>query len=100
MKVCIGGGTEWLRKNAAGVAYVGSFGGSDFLKPCFTFSMVMDAGRDVKGIIEVTSHEIGHTVGLLHDGTSITATDDYYAGKCVRKCTLYSQVVSDSALAG
>ena len=34
-------------------------------------------GNDEKGIAEAATHEVGHTVGLYHDGDS---TQEYYPG--------------------
>lgn len=47
----------------------------EFYQPAFVFPRMV--GDDVKSLAEVISHEVGHTFGLLHDGT---ATDGYYAG--------------------
>lgn len=54
---------------SGGVAYLGSFGQDT---PCWAFN-------DTEGTCsETISHEAGHTLGLLHDGT--TAGVEYYGG--------------------
>lgn len=58
-----------------GTAYVGVFDAPNnhqYYQPAFVFS----AGA--KGIAEAASHEVGHNLGLSHDGT--TAGVQYYAG--------------------
>lgn len=56
--------------SAGGVAYVDSFGSST--NPyCWVFNLTLN------GAAESGGHEIGHTVGLRHDGTSSRA---YYTG--------------------
>lgn len=71
-------GPDQNATGAGGVAYVGSFGslrtaGSTDI-PCFVFAGV---GAGAKFMTEAGSHEVGHTVGLLHDGTS---TQGYFGG--------------------
>ncbi len=76
IRVCIGGSSnDWFGGGAGGVAYLGSFDwNSD--TPAFVFSK--DLGPDYpKYIWEATSHEVGHTLNLEHDGT---ATEGYYGG--------------------
>ncbi len=55
---------------SGGVAYIGSFNFSD-LTPVYVFN----SGE--KSIAEAASHEVGHSLGLGHDGT---ATLGYYSG--------------------
>jgi len=66
---------EWYGSNTAGgVAKLGSFPWSGDT-PCWVFSDNLANGS--KYIAEACSHEVGHTLGLNHDGKSGTA---YYAG--------------------
>ena len=73
---CCMGGTyqDWLGESAGGIAYIGSFDwNSD--TPCFAFQ------SNVKSIAEAASHEVGHTLGLSHDGSSIISGQrEYYQG--------------------
>jgi PKD repeat protein len=61
--------------NAGGVAYIGSFSWSNDT-PAFVFSNMLSNGE--KYIAEAVSHEVGHTVGLSHDGVIGGAA--YYSG--------------------
>ncbi len=71
VRVAIGGSyNDWLKVPAGGVAYVGSFNWNTDT-PCFIFNV------GEIGVAEAASHEVGHTLGLYHDGTS---TVGYYAG--------------------
>ena len=55
---------------AGGIAIVNSFNaGTD--TPCFVYN------KSLTGVAEAISHEVGHTLGLSHDGTSGSA---YYYG--------------------
>lgn len=56
---------------AGGVAYIGSFNWSGEMV-CWSF---LSTGKNA---VEVISHEVGHTLGLLHDGRS--PSEAYYAG--------------------
>ncbi len=77
VRVCIGGSSsDWFGAGAGGVAYVGSFNwNSD--TPCFIFTAQLGSG-DEKYTAEAISHEVGHTLGLTHDGQ--TNGTEYYAG--------------------
>ncbi len=67
--------SNWYSTSAGGVAYVGSFSwGSD--TPAFVFTQQLGTSS-YKSIAEAAAHEIGHTVGLSHDGS---ATSSYYSG--------------------
>jgi PKD repeat protein len=65
--------------SAAGVAYLNSF--SDNIDtPCFTFA---EASWDAALIAGVTSHEVGHTVSLVHQGQDPGAggvRQEYFGG--------------------
>jgi hypothetical protein len=75
IRVVIGGSWEdWLGKSAGGVAYVTSFNW-DSDTPAFVFS-----NDSEKFAAEAISHEVGHTLGLSHDGTITNGKDSYYAG--------------------
>lgn len=76
VRVVISPTDAWF-PGAGGVAFLGYFdnivSGPDV--PCFAFSE--NVGNPLSGLTLVTSHEVGHTVGLRHDGTS---TEEYYDG--------------------
>ena len=74
IRVVISPSSSWYG-NAGGVAYVGSFNwGGD--TPTFVFSNKLGSGNE-KFTAEAISHEVGHTLGLSHDGGSGTS---YYGG--------------------
>jgi Ca2+-binding RTX toxin-like protein len=61
-----------------GIAYVGVFGNvGDFYKPALIFPENLGPNGE-KYVAEAVSHEVGHTLGLGHDGTS---TQGYYSGQ-------------------
>jgi uncharacterized repeat protein (TIGR01451 family) len=61
---------------AGGVAYLGAFNQvGDYLKPALVFPE--NLGNDEKNIAEAASHECGHNLNLLHQGTSAQA---YFLG--------------------
>lgn len=64
--------TDDALPGAGGVAYTGSFNWSGNIV-CWSFSTTG------KNAVEVISHEVGHTLGLSHDGRTSPA-DLYYAG--------------------
>eukprot|EP00775_Hariotina_reticulata_P009441 gene9441-9606_t len=78
MRVSIGGNNSWYGA-AGGVAYVGVFGRSDtYYQPAFVFPK--NLGPDYPRYIwEAVSHEVGHTLGLSHDG--VTGGSAYYQGQ-------------------
>ena len=65
------GSRETICPQAAGVATLYSFGDES---PCWTFLT-----DNPKYAGETTSHEVGHTLGLSHDGR--TPVEEYYSGK-------------------
>jgi hypothetical protein len=56
---------------AGGIAYIDSFNWSSDT-PCFVYN------TSLVGVSEAVSHEVGHTLGLSHDGTLSGAS--YYSG--------------------
>ncbi len=70
VRVVIGENT-WY-SDAGGVAYIGSFNWSSDT-PVYVFN----SGET--GIAEAASHEVGHALGLRHDGRG-TPSETYYAG--------------------
>ncbi len=67
---CVVTPTDTAAPDAGGVAFIGSFSNSD-TDVCWTFNVSGKVGGDT------SSHEIGHTLGLGHDGTP---TSGYYSG--------------------
>ncbi len=70
--------TSFACVGCAGIAYVGVFDNAldhAFTQPALAFSSALDGSA--KLIAEVVSHEVGHTLGLGHDGTT---TSDYSSG--------------------
>jgi len=64
--------------NYGGIAYVGVFDSvGDYNKPALIFPEKL--GNSEKNIAEAISHEVGHTLGLSHDG--VTGGAEYYTGQ-------------------
>ncbi|MDO5308289.1 MAG: choice-of-anchor Q domain-containing protein, partial [Planctomycetia bacterium] len=68
IRVVVGG----TGNNRGGVAYVGSFGPAK--QDCYVFPNSLGSA---KSIAEAISHEVGHTMGLNHDGQNAV---EYYGG--------------------
>jgi hypothetical protein len=78
VRVVIGGtATQWHKPDVAGVAYRQSFTW-DSDTPCYVFEEEL-ANGDPFSTAVCASHEIGHTLGLQHDGRSMPA-EEYYKG--------------------
>ncbi|MFN6538729.1 MAG: Calx-beta domain-containing protein [Nostoc sp. EkiNYC01] len=77
VRVAIGGSSyDWYGAGAGGVAYVGSFNWNTDT-PTYVFSK--ETFGDEKYTADAISHEVGHTLGLNHDGR-ITPAEEYYSG--------------------
>lgn len=77
VRVLIGASTPSPAPTAGGVAFLNSF--SDSVDtPCFVFPA--NLSNFSKYIADATIHEIGHTLGLDHDGR-LSPAEDYYAGQ-------------------
>ncbi len=64
--------------NPGGIAYVGVFDNTgDYYKPALVFPE--NLGNSEKNIAEAISHEVGHNLGLSHDGIINGAS--YYTGQ-------------------
>jgi hypothetical protein len=77
VRVVIGGSGSWFPQTAGGVAYVGSFNWSSDT-PVFVFENNLGDGNE-KYTAEAISHEVGHALGLNHDGRT-SPSEEYYAG--------------------
>lgn len=76
-RVVIGGSSmDWLGTAVGGIAYISSFNWN-IDTPVFVFPAQLSSG-DPKDIAESCAHEVGHTLGLHHDGTN--AGGEYYEG--------------------
>jgi hypothetical protein len=79
IRVAIGGSSyDWYDAGAGGVAYVGSFNWSTDT-PAFVFTQQLGGGNE-KYTAEAISHEVGHTLGLNHDGRK-SPVEGYYKGQ-------------------
>lgn len=71
---CIQTPTKDAAPTAGGVAYLNSFSNSSG-NPCWSYN-----SNNVRIMAMTISHELGHTVGLSHDGRITPSDEDYYGG--------------------
>ncbi len=77
IRVAIGGSwSDWYGTSAGGIAYVGSFDDNTDT-PAFIFSSNLSNGSE-KSVAEAATHEVGHSLGLNHDGAA--GGVEYYGG--------------------
>ncbi len=69
-------GNPCPHRGAGGVAYGGKFGEADYFEK-FQPAWVLDFVTIPSSVAAVASHEMGHNLGLTHDGTS---SEGYYGG--------------------
>ncbi len=77
IRVVIGGGSWWTY-GGGGITYVGSFNYSTDT-PAFVFPSQLGNGAE-KYTAECISHEVGHALGLMHDGRT-SPVEEYYSGQ-------------------
>ena len=80
VRAAIGTSSPSPAPGAAGVAYVDAFGwnyGTGYDTPAFVFSEVLS--NSAKYVADATVHEVGHTLGMDHDGRNSPA-EEYYTG--------------------
>lgn len=71
--------TMYSSCSCGGVAYIGTFdvtSSHSYYQPAFVFQRGLGTGA--KNLAEAASHEVGHNLGLSHDGNASTS---YYAGQ-------------------
>ncbi|WP_228048946.1 DUF4347 domain-containing protein [Nodularia sp. LEGE 06071] len=76
IRVVIGGNSDWLSRTINGIAYYSSFNWNTDT-PTFLFSDNLSESEQATA--NIISHEIGHTLGLKHDGR-IAPVEEYYSG--------------------
>lgn len=84
MRCIITSSTHWWSGTGAGVAYLNSWnraGGSTYSStvPCWVISNSTRIPLNARAIAGAVSHEVGHTLGLSHDGR-VGDGDEYYNG--------------------
>jgi Metallo-peptidase family M12B Reprolysin-like len=78
IRIVIGGSSsDWWGSPVGGLAYIGSFNWSSDT-PGFVFPAQLGSGNE-KYTAEAISHEVGHALGLNHDGRS-SPVEEYFAG--------------------
>lgn len=65
-------------KNYGGIAYTGSFDWVGAEAPVFVYANRL--GDATKAIADAAAHEVGHSLGLKHDGQTGTPPKEYYYG--------------------
>jgi len=81
-RVAVGGSSlDWYGYSAGGVAYVNAWG-KPYYAPAFVFVKELGGGATTKPLAEAISHEVGHTLGLSHDGLWVSSNSymPYYQG--------------------
>jgi hypothetical protein len=73
-----GGANDWFKSSAGGVAYLNSFNWTTDT-PAFVFTQQLGNGNE-KYTAEAISHEVGHSLGLNHDGRN-SPVEGYYGGQ-------------------
>ncbi|HYW18293.1 MAG TPA: DUF4347 domain-containing protein [Nodularia sp. (in: cyanobacteria)] len=76
IRVVIGGNSDWLSRTINGIAYYSSFNWNTDT-PTFLFSDNLSESEQATA--NIISHEVGHTLGLKHDGR-IDPVEEYYSG--------------------
>ncbi|MFK8182462.1 MAG: hypothetical protein AB8B99_03750, partial [Phormidesmis sp.] len=71
------GDSDWYDDSGVGVAYLNSFSDRSDV-PVFVFSDQYAVRQQEIGLAETISHEVGHALGLEHDGQR--GGDEYYEG--------------------